>query len=511
MLLSLWAHSLKKEIALQYPSETKKLIFAGVGKPTYPISAHTIASYLSYWQNKDYLAKKWHSNPEESDEGAAIDYGDPRGDDEPVALMAKIMSAWYESEIKPEHVLFTVGGIGALHIIFETLNSLYADTPGYRTITPFPHYSAYSNNPLHRLHPIDVMNESGYKVTARALEASIKDAYTLAKTDKGLPKAVLLCNPSNPLGNIIDKAELIKIADVLRHYPDLHIIIDEAYAEMSFIEMPSFLKIAPDLKDRMILLRSATKAFSAAGERMAVLFVFNQILMNEMLNKNIESFIHAPRSAQLAYAETMAHFDASEQRNLIMFYKRKVDYVIERLHTMGAAMPDPNYQVEATFYALCDLSDLFGLELPIDAQRALQKTGKIRTGEELTYYLLFKDAIMITPLSYFGLSNDCGFMRITCSANEQELQELMDRLEKRLFEARVNKKAILLERVTNKLLELKKVDHHLYAITSKEIALLINDNDNCLNLKMKSKALNRIYSTITDSLLRNEFQNIEVV
>lgn len=443
MLLSLWAHSVKKEKALTDHSKT--FIFAGIGKPTYPINSHTITSYQAYWQRMADSAKRWHQNPEEIHESAAVDYGDPRGDDEPIALMAEVMSTWYESEIKPEHVLFTVGGIGALHLIFETLNSIYEDTPGYRVITPFPHYSAYSNNPSHRLHPIDVMKEPGYKLTARALEASIKEAYRLAETDKGLPKAILICNPSNPLGTIIDETELKKIADVLRRYPELHLIFDEAYAEMSFHEMPSFIKIAPDLKDRVIILRSATKALSAAGERMAVVFVFNQVFMNEMLTKNITYLIHAPRSAQLAYAQTMAQFDANEQKNLITFYKKKVDYVIARLHAMGAAIPDPAYQVEATFYALCDLSELFGLDLPIEAQQALQKTGKVSTGEDLAYYLLFKDAVMITPLSYFGLPKNSGLMRITCSGNEQELQELMDRLEQRLLKARECRKLALLE------------------------------------------------------------------
>ncbi len=138
--------------------------------------------------------------------------------------------------------------------------------------------------------------------------SSIEEAYCLATMDKGVPVAVLICNPSNPLGTIIDEDELKKIADVLRQYPELHIIFDEAYAEMAFKPMPSFLKIAPDLKSRTIILRSATKALSAAGERMAILLVFDKGMMNEFLNKNINSFIHAPRSAQKAYAETMEQF-----------------------------------------------------------------------------------------------------------------------------------------------------------------------------------------------------------
>ncbi|CEG56167.1 pyridoxal phosphate-dependent aminotransferase [Legionella fallonii] len=493
MLLALWANALKEEKELQDPVTTKKLIAAGMGKPTYPINAQTITSYLSYWQKLKDLRQQERLNPEEMQESTAIDYGDPRGDKIPRTMMAESMSAWYESEIGPEHILFTVGGIGALRTLFETFNTHYEEIPGYRIITPFPHYSAYANNPLHRLHPVDVMKEPGYKLTAEALEKAIEEAYLLAETDQGWPKAILICNPSNPLGTIIDEAELQKIANVLRCYPELHLIFDEAYTEMAYKEMPSFLKIAPDLKHRTIIMRSATKALSAAGERMAVLLVFDSILMNELLNKNISYFIHAPRSAQIAYAQTMKHFNAEEKAKLADFYKKKVDYVIHRLQTMGAAMPDSQYEVEATFYALADFSDLFDLELPREAQRALQKTGRVSTGEELSYYLLFKDAVMIAPLSYFGLAKDCGFMRITCSATEDELKDLMDRLELRLSIARTNKKLALMEQIQQKLPELQKKDPFIFTALNKKIMHYTQGADNCLTLKTKNKVLKKLY------------------
>ncbi|KTD00455.1 pyridoxal phosphate-dependent aminotransferase [Fluoribacter gormanii] len=498
MLLALWANTLRDEIQAQGLSETKKLIFAGLGKPTYPINSHTIASYLAYWQKLDDLTNKWKVDPHLVEEDIAIDYGDPRGDYAPRELMADIMSRWYGTEVRAHNVLFTVGGIGALRVLFETFNTHYEDVPGYRIITPFPYYSAYSNNPSHCLHPIHVMDEPGYKLTARATEQSIKEAYSLAEMDHGWPKAILICNPSNPLGNIIDEDELRKIADVLRQYPDLYIIFDEAYTEMSFSDMPSFLKIAPDLKERVIVLRSATKALSAAGERMAVLLVFESSLMNEMLNKNISYFIHAPRSAQAAYAQTMANFGTEEKNNIAAFYKKKVDYVVARLKAMGAAMPDPLYQVEATFYVLADFSDMFGLPLPNDAARVLQRSGLVKTDEELAYYLLFEDNLMITPLSYFGLSKQDGFMRITCSGRENELQDLMDRLERRLFQSRKNKRDFLLEQINHMLPELAKIDTHLFDLICQKLQAGNAEEDTCLNLKSKNQVIAKIYDTIVD-------------
>lgn len=488
MLLALWANELGDRIS----TDRKKMIYSGLGKPTYPINHRTVKSYLKYWQNLDEIATRWHNEPESIIDNPAIDYGDPRGDKEPRRIMAERMSQWYESEIKSEHVLFTVGGIGGLRAIFDTFNSHFENIPGYRIITPFPHYSVYANDPMHKLHPIPVMNNPGYQLTGQSVLESIESAYELAKEDKGLPKAILICNPSNPLGTIISEDEMIKIAAVLREYPDLYIIFDEAYSEMSFKPMPSFLKIAPDLKSRVIILRSATKALSAAGERMAILLVFDPEMMNELLNKNINYFIHVPRSAQIAYAETMASFDHLEQKKLANYYEKKVDYVLYRLKEMGANMPDPLYTVEATFYALCDFSDLMGLPMPDDSRKVFQNVNTVRTDEDISYYLLFTDSVMVAPLSYFGLEKDRGFMRITCSATSVELDELMNRLEHRLVYARQIRKKNLINMIEASALNIKAQDRHVFDIVTMKLAPYLSDEYNSLNLKNQLNALEKI-------------------
>ncbi|CAM2864361.1 pyridoxal phosphate-dependent aminotransferase [Legionella worsleiensis] len=496
MLLALWANELNERL----DTKDQKMIFAGLGKPTYPINQRTVESYLNYWQRLNNLAAQWHSCPETAVENPAINYGDPRGDKKPRTIMAERMSQWYECDVRPEHVLFTVGGIGGLRAIFDTFNSHFQDLPGYRIITPFPHYSVYANDPMHQLHPIPVMNNPGYKLTAKSLQESIDLAYELAEEDKGFPKALLLCNPSNPLGNIIDEHELIQIADVLRNHPDLYIIFDEAYAEMSFKPMPSFLKIAPDLKQRVIILRSATKALSAAGERMAILLVFDPEMMNELLNKNINYFIHVPRSAQIAYAETMASFDYQEQRKLSVYYEEKVAYVLNRLAEMGASMPDPCYKVEATFYALGDFSDLFGLPMPEEALQVFQKISVVTTDEDITYYLLFNDAVMVAPLSYFGLEKDSGFMRITCSATKSELEELMNRLEQRLIHARQIKKETLVKIISEQLSSLKAQDPHVHELITAKLTPHTSLSTNSKQLKVQLNALGQIKAFVEDCI-----------
>ncbi|KTD13394.1 pyridoxal phosphate-dependent aminotransferase [Legionella jamestowniensis] len=508
MLLALWVKALRKERA-QIKDSLQKLqtiITVGMGQPTYPISVHTIDFFLAYWKHLEELVKGALNNLDEMKEAAAIDYGHPQGDEEARVLMADAMTAWYKKNIKPEHILFTTGGAGGLRVVFEALHERYKDIPLHRVITPFPHYGLYGDYQKHRLHPIDVMKEPGFRLTAEALEKSIIEAYELAKIDGGTPKAVLICNPSNPLGTVISEAEFQKIADVLRKYPDLHLIFDEAYTEMTYVDVPSFLQIAPDLQRRTVIMRSATKGLSMAGERMAMLLAFDPKLMNELLAININISGHAPRSLQMAYAHTMSNITENEKKDLKNFYKEKVDYVTNRLKKMGAEISDPDYNVEGTFYVLADFSDMFGLEIPEEAIRALGKRGQITTDEELTYYLLFQDSIMIAPLSYYGVSEKAGLMRITCSKNLKELEELMDRLESRLLEARQVRKTELLTSIDQQLQRIN--DPAIYAEINSKLNQVINKTGDCLNYKSQLQELNSIHNLVKTLLSESSESNI---
>lgn len=494
MLLSMWTKALNEENGLRLGStEYLPMISAGMGKPTFAINEYTIQTQIKYWQDIQKYAKLSNESAELVKEGAAISYGDPRGDLHARTMMASAMSSWYETPVLPENILFTVGGAGALRVIFETFNAMYQHMSKYRVITPVPYYTLYADN-KHVLHPIDVMKQSGYKLTALDVQSSIEEANQLAENDGGYPKVLLLCNPNNPLGTVVEAEELQKMAEVLRQYPDVYIVLDEAYAELCFHtkKVPSILTIAPDLKHRTIIMRSATKALSAAGERMAILLAFEQRIMAKLLDKNISTIGHAPRSSQIAYAETMANFHDADHQKLVAFYRNKVFYVSERLQEMGALMPDPDYKPEATFYVLADLSDLIGLALPKESARALGKTGQVETSEDITYYLLFKDSIMIAPLSYYGLPKNQGFMRITCSSDENELCDLMNRLETRLLEARRIKKADLMDKLSHTLAELKNIDEAKHDEILSRMIEAVSTKENCLALKAQNQTLKKL-------------------
>ncbi|KTC65687.1 kynurenine--oxoglutarate transaminase (plasmid) [Legionella adelaidensis] len=469
MLLVMWAQYLREN---HLASSKKKMIFAGIGKPTLSLHKYTKDFLVNYWLN--------HS-------GEAITYDHPQGNLQARKTMAAAMQSWYQTEINEQNVLFNIGGAGALKAIFSAIMD---GSTGCRIVTPFPYYSLYAESSA-TLHPVDVMQNPKCRLTAESLQEAITSAYELAKLDGIYPKAFLLCDPNNPLGTVLDKIELLAIAAVLRKFPEMVIILDEAYAEMVFVgKHTSLLSVAPDLKKRIILMRSATKGLSAAGERMAITLAFDSCIMSKLVQFNIINCGHSPVSLQLAYAETMAHFKKSDIQTIINFYQPKVEYVQKRLANIGANVPHQN-KIEGTFYSLADFSDLIGEPISEATYPAIKTNGIICTDEQIAYSLLFEDFVMISPLSYYGLNAELGLIRLTCSESLNDLKDLLDRLESRLRTARKNKNNKLRLQLEETLITLAELDvekHH----TIKNKLPSFSDSFSCLDLKTQNEILNNL-------------------
>ncbi len=427
ILLMLWAEHL--DVSLR----------AGMGKPTYPINPHVVASAAHYWEDlaarsqriAPLLTSEQTAETEQRiiDAHLAIDYGAPEGDQSARAIMAQAFSRWYQCDINAEDVLFTTGGLGGLFCVFEYLRRKYLHS---RILTPFPHYPYYAIG--NHLFPIPVMENPGYRLTASLLKDSIEQALHAQKFDHEAIHAVVLCYPNNPLGTVLRKKEWEDIATVLELLPEAVIILDEAYAELDYTsDGTSLFAVAPQLRDRIVLMRSGTKGLSAAGERLAVLVCQNKTIMARLLEINSTISLHPPRHLQRAFAVAMHAWSAEDKQKLSAFYQVQVVYAQQRLRAMHAHLPDPNYQIEGSFYVMANLKALLGTPMSHLAKCVFTDPPQvINTDEDLVYSLLFDDKIMLAPGSYFGLDPSLGYVRITCSMGERDLGRIFDVIEGRL-------------------------------------------------------------------------------
>lgn len=523
MLMAIWARELNEKALV----DNNPVIFAAMGKPTFSLHYAIAQAATEHWLkvgDQSFKARHYLSispnSPKKSNKNdlivqakGALPYGDPRGELAARTKMAAALNKWYQldSVFKPDHILFTVGDVGALHNVFAYLRS---KAPGGRIIVPFPYYALYAgvDSQRNNLHPIYVMEEKGYRLTPKALQKSINSAKEAAKKDGHDISAFLFCDPNNPLGTVVSKQEWLEIAEILRQEPNTLIILDEVYAEMVLDgeRNNSLVALAPDLRDRIVLMRSATKGLSAAGERMAIMTSFNKKIMAELLKHNISIVGHAPISLQHAYAEAMSAIDEIEHQNISEFYAAQVNLVYNRVKAMGAAMPDPAYRVEGTFYVLIDLSDLKGQPLNPKAKMALGEDyrPRIETDEQIAYHLLFEHNILIAPLSYYGISPNLGYLRITCSGGETELSKLCVEIEKALVKARVNKYESLMQVCDSWLNQIRTFDES----AADELSLKFDDfivNEENLDsytakdLKAKLDALSEFYN-----ILKQQFSQV---
>jgi len=189
--------------------------------------------------------------------------------------LLEAVETYYRSigiNVDRNHIYITTGGTEAVMFTLLALTN-----PEDEILIFEPYYSNYNTFfTMTGSHPVAVTThaENGFHVDRSAVEAKITD-----KT-----KAIFVTNPGNPTGAVLTEEEIRMIADVAKEH-DLYIICDEVYREMVFdgrkITSFGFLE---DIHDRLILIDSVSKRYSACGARIGVLISKNDEIL-ELISK----------------------------------------------------------------------------------------------------------------------------------------------------------------------------------------------------------------------------------
>lgn len=376
-----------------------------LGKPTHPLFSSIKKIAVEYWNT---LGEE------------AIAYGAPNGECKYRSIAADALNVWYGNNIfNSDDIIFTVGGSTGLHAIFYAIDKI---AHGKKIITPkpfYPMYTGYKGDDFrNKLHFIE-LEQSGYKLTAEALIQALKHIHT---SEIG---AFLFCDPNNPTGFSVGAKEWKAIASILRDYSNIPIILDEAYVEMTYVHKDeAFLNVAPELKDRVVLLRSATKGLSAAGERFALVATKNKVIYQKIIDFTMALYIHPPISLQHIYSHALQEFKKEDAAELSEFYHKRTQYVYNLLRNNHLHLSD---QPHGSFYVLINLKKYLNSDLHPKAAQILGKS-KIENDVDIAYHLLFSKEIALAPLSFFGQDRHDGILRITCSEEINDLDIIIQRL-----------------------------------------------------------------------------------
>ncbi|XP_057981060.1 1-aminocyclopropane-1-carboxylate synthase-like [Malania oleifera] len=178
----------------------------------------------------------------------------------------------------PDRIVMSGGATGAN----ETVTFCLAD-PGDAFLVPSPYYPAFDRDLRWRtgaqIFPVTCDSSSNFQITRAALEA----AYQKAQEAKIRVKGLILANPSNPLGTVLDGDTLRGIVSFIND-KQIHLVCDEIYAATVF-SSPNFTSIAEVIQttecnlDLIHIVYSLSKDMGLPGFRVGIVYSYNDALV----------------------------------------------------------------------------------------------------------------------------------------------------------------------------------------------------------------------------------------
>ncbi len=169
------------------------------------------------------------------------------------------------------------------------------------------------------------------------------------------PKALILCNPSNPSGKVFTREELLLIAELAEKY-DTYVITDEVYEHIVYAPHTHvYFASLPGMWKRTISCSSLSKTYSITGWRLGYTIAPPEI--TERLKK-VHDFLTVGAAAPLQEAVVPGlHFGQDYYDRLLATYTHKRDLFVKGLDAIGLTHNVP----QGAYYLLLDISE-FGYD-----------------------------------------------------------------------------------------------------------------------------------------------------
>ncbi len=253
--------------------------------------------------------------------------------------LAKKQSHYMGLPIDPDReIVATCGSTEAMMCAMMTV----AD-PGDKVIVFSPFYENYgADTILSGAEPIYVpLNPPDFSFDPEVLE----DAF------RQHPKALVLCNPSNPSGKVFTRAELEIIAALAEKY-DAYVITDEVYEHIVYApHQHTYFASLPGMWQRTLSCSSLSKTYSITGWRLGYIIAPEDIIERA---KKVHDFLTVGCAAPLMEAVMPAlEFGQDYYDGLLAKYTHKKDLFLQGLDALGIAHTDP----QGAYYVLLDIGE----------------------------------------------------------------------------------------------------------------------------------------------------------
>ena len=365
-------------LAVEAKKSGKKIYHLNIGQP----DLETPQAYYETIRNFDQKTLAYDASP-----------GNP--------LLIDAIRNYYAGlgvDLESNDVLITTGGSEALLLTCLSILDPYTEV-----IIPEPYYPNYTT----------FVHAAGGVI--RALPTNPWEGYRYAQRERiesqitRNTRAILITNPGNPTGVVLDQKEMRMIADIAKEH-DLFLICDEVYREFCYDDkfgVPTMARFH-DIQDNLVIIDSVSKRFSACGARVGAVITKNKELQAAIL-KFCQSRLSVATIDQLG-AAALYSVGTEFFRKSKAEYKRRRDTVISGLRKIpGVVVEEPM----GAFYVMASL--------PVDDSDKFQKWL-------LQEFDDHGDTVMFAPGAPFYETPGKGIneVRIAYVLKQQDLERAME-------------------------------------------------------------------------------------
>ena len=358
-------------------SEGKEIINLGIGQPDFKTPDHIISAC------KKALDDGHHG------------YTEPNGVLELRKGVSRYIHKHYKAQVNASRILITPGGKPTIFFTMMLLGE-----PGYEIIYPEPGFPIYES----------MINYSGAKPVPMFLKEQNDFSFKadeVLKLIKKNTKLIIINNPQNPTGALIDENEIKKLVQGLKKYPDVCILSDEIYSRQIYDgkKMPTFLNY-PEIYERLIVLDGWSKSYAMTGWRLGW-SVWPDKLIEKVTRLVINSYSCVSTANQIA---ALAALEGSDEfiNNMMNEFSKRRKLIVNGLNNLkGIKCSNPG----GAFYVFPNIINT-GLNGEQFAEKCLNEAG-----------------VAIVPGTSFGKS--CvNYVRFSYANSYENIEKALEKIAK---------------------------------------------------------------------------------
>lgn len=300
-------------------------------------------------------------------------------------------------DLNEDEIIITNGGSEALIMAYSAIGDF-----GDEVLVPEPFYANYNGFAVQsgmKVMPITTTAENGFHLPS--MEEVEK--YITPKT-----RAIAISNPGNPTGAVYTREELVMLGEIAKKH-NIFLIGDEVYREFVYDgnKFTSLMHI-PGIEDRVIIIDSISKRYSACGARIGCICSKNKELMSAVM-RMAQARLCVP-TLEMVGAATLVNTSKEYFDEVHHEYQKRRDIVYNALKKIPDVICE---KPTGAFYVMA--------KLPIDDCDEFAKWM-------LTDFKLNNETTMVAPGAGFYATPGLGKqeVRLAYVLNENDLARAME-------------------------------------------------------------------------------------